>query len=154
MFVCEVCKKPFKRESALHAHSQTCAGPIPSENTTSDTPAKPTMKQILEQHQRVRSGQSASIEPTEASKLEMKQLFKSAPKNRKAREHFAKSLSPEQYLMYLENQKDELAKKQYHLPKPIKNQSKTKIILDAESQTERPAFVMPVLRALPKSETL
>ncbi len=169
-FHCEQCLKCFNRSGALAMHKKTHETAIDTHEKTHDeaaivihrgthevgmreTDKKPTIQEILKGFQKKRNGQVTTLEPSAQNKLEMKQAFTQAPNNRKSREHFAKKLTPDQYLLYLEHLQEESAKKVYHLPKPVKNQSKASVVVDAETQSERPAFVMPVLHAVPKQTT-
>jgi hypothetical protein len=107
------------------------------------------IKTRLQDLKKARAGLQPLNEPSENDKNAMKQAFRTAPKNKKAREQFSKTLTPDQYLAYLANIKEQTLPRPYRTPKPHKNQSKACTVMDVETQTMRPAFVMPVLRPMP-----
>jgi hypothetical protein len=112
------------------------------------------MRMRLNALQRARSGQKALNEPREEDKIAMKQAFSTAPKNRKMRDYFTKKLNPEEYLVYLETEKNNQGpKKVYRRPKAHKMQSKPSTVVDVETQQERPAFVSPILRPMPNKSS-
>ncbi len=111
---------------------------------------KKVLQARLADLQRSRAGQIPTSEPNQHDIMNMEHAFRNAPNNRKAKERFSKTLSPEQYLLYLKSQKN-MAPSNV----PRKNQTAISMVahcvVDAQTQTERPAFVMPKLRPMPKA---
>ena len=100
---------------------------------------------------RSRSGQVPLSEPSDQERMHMEQAFRAAPNSRKAKEHFQRTLSPEQYLLYLKSQKNVVPTSRPRR-RATKAQTTAHITVDVETQTQRPAFVLPAPRKIPKQK--
>ena len=108
---------------------------------------KKNMRAKLVDMRRSRAGEVPMSEPTEQEITKMRHAFKSAPNSRRAKEHFQRTLTPDQYLLYLDSQKNvppsDVPRRRH------KAQTKSYTTVDAQTQTNRPAFIIAPIRKMP-----